>query len=107
MNKQLMFTIFMAIFCLPVFANNITISNQTLTLHFVSGTGRFAFITPKSLGNAVRRNLVRRRGRAVLSAHLEQLAQLDGVLRFHPAASTQTFDEISNSIGDLVKRTSA
>ena len=83
------------------------ISNQTLTLHFVAGTGRFAFITPKSLGNAVRRNLVRRRGRAVLSAHLEQLAKLDGVLRFHPAASTQTFDEISNSIGDLVKRTSA
>jgi ribonuclease P protein component len=80
------------------------ISNQTLTLHFVSGTGRFAFITPKSLGNAVKRNLVRRRGRAILSSHLETLSKLDGVLRFHPAASTQTFDEISNSIGDLVKR---
>ena len=31
MKKQLMFTIFMAIFCLPVFANNITVSNPTLT----------------------------------------------------------------------------
>jgi ribonuclease P protein component len=83
------------------------ISNQTLTLFFVSGSGRFAFITPKSLGNAVKRNLVRRRGRAVLAKHLQTLSKLDGVLRFHPAASSQTFEEISNSIADLVKRTGA
>jgi ribonuclease P protein component len=80
------------------------ISNQTLTFHFVAGSGRFAFITPKSLGNAVRRNLVRRRGRAILSTHIETLSKLDGVLRFHPAASAQNFDEISSAIGDLVKR---
>ena len=83
------------------------ISNQTLTLHFVAGSGRFAFITPKTLGNAVKRNLVRRRGRAIMSAHLETLSKVDGVLRFHPVASSQTFDEIATSIADLVKRTRA
>ncbi len=31
MNRQLMLLVSLAIFCLPVFANNITISNQTLT----------------------------------------------------------------------------
>jgi len=83
------------------------ISNQTLTLHFVAGSGRFAFITPKSLGNAVKRNLVRRRGRAAMQSHLETLGKIDGVLRFHPAASAQNFHEISASIADLVRRTKA
>lgn len=83
------------------------ISNQTLTLHFTPGSGRFAFITPKSIGNAVKRNLVRRRGRAILSKHLNELSKIDGVLRFHPISSSQTFAEISASITDLVKRSGA
>jgi ribonuclease P protein component len=79
-------------------------SNQTLTIHYVSGTGRFAFITPKSLGIAVKRNLVRRRGRAVLAKHLNEVAGLDAVFRFHPASSAQDFKTIEQSIEDLIKR---
>jgi ribonuclease P protein component len=82
-------------------------SNQTLTIHYVPGTGRFAFITPKSLGIAVRRNLVRRRGRAILAKHLTEVSALDAVLRFHPAASSQDFKTIERSIEDLITRSLA
>ena len=82
-------------------------SNQTLTFHYLSGSGRFAFITPKSIGNAVVRNRVKRRGRAAVAKHLSALSQIDGVFRFHPAAGDQSFDEIASSIQNLLNRAQA
>jgi ribonuclease P protein component len=70
------------------------LSNSNFTIHYREGSGRFAFVTPKTIGGAVVRNLVRRRARAIVSKHLERLSELDAVIRFHPSSSQATWSEL-------------
>ena len=52
----------------------------------------------------MKRNLVRRRGRAIVAKHLTEVSALDAVFRFHPASSSQDFKTIERSIEDLITR---
>lgn len=80
-------------------------SNSFATLHYVNAEApRFAVVTSKALGNAVQRNLIRRRAKAVLSENLSNCPQISGVLRIKPAAQTMTFDEVKSLTMELLRR---
>ena len=55
-------------------------------------------MTPKSIGNAVVRNLVRRRLRALTATSITELDQIDGVFRIHPKSATASFSELSEAL---------
>jgi ribonuclease P protein component len=71
-----------------------------------SGPARVAYAIPKSVGNAVARNRVRRRLRALVQARAEQLqpgyAYLIGAAS---GAGTATFSELDRSLGALLDAT--
>ncbi|APF40995.1 ribonuclease P protein component [Neomicrococcus aestuarii] len=60
---------------------------------------RVGFIVSKKVGNAVTRNLVKRRLRALSADYVKQFPQGFGiVMRALPAASTATWDELSRDL---------
>lgn len=79
-------------------------SSPLATIHYVAGTSRAAFVTPKTIGNAVVRNLVRRRSREILREHLESLTGFDLVVRLHPASAEASFDELRAALIGLLQR---
>ena len=80
-------------------------SNSFATLHYLeSSTPKFAVVTSKALGNAVKRNLIRRRTKAVLAENLNLAPQIAGVFRIKPAAQGMSFQEISRLTLELFGR---
>ncbi|MDZ4769405.1 MAG: ribonuclease P protein component [Chloroflexota bacterium] len=69
------------------------------------GQNRYGFITTKQLGNAVVRNRVRRRLRAVMVQQHAQLKQgFDLVLIARPGIIDQPFAALQQMIADLARR---
>jgi ribonuclease P protein component len=67
---------------------------------------RFGFVVSKALGNAVRRNAVKRRLRALTAERVAAgVAGVDVVVRALPAAATASFDalraELSGQLGRI------
>ncbi len=63
------------------------------------------FVVSKAVGNAVYRNLVKRRLRAAVAARLDVLpAHGRAVVRALPASSTATFDELSSDLSRGLER---
>ena len=80
-------------------------SNSFATLHYLeSNTPKFAVVASKALGNAVKRNLVRRRTKAVLAENLNSIPVIAGVLRIKPAAQAMSFEDLSRLTLDLLGR---
>lgn len=71
-----------------------------LTVSVLSNeTTRFGFIVPKTVGNAVQRNRLRRRMRAAAYAVLGQgSSNADMVVRAHPGSHDLSVDEITRVI---------
>jgi len=70
---------------------------------------RFGFITSKAVGNAVVRNRVRRRLKAIVERHLASgFSGADVVFRVMPKAATASFDDLSaeltRSLGKVSRR---
>lgn len=81
------------------------LSNSFATLHYLeSSTAKFAVVTSKALGNAVQRNLIRRRTKAVLAENLNSLALVSAVFRVKPAAQGMSFEELSRLTLELLGR---
>ena len=80
------------------------VSTPLATIHFVSGSSRAAFVTPKTLGNAVTRNLVRRRSREILRANISLITGRDIVIRLHPASSEADFRDLESSLLSALER---
>jgi ribonuclease P protein component len=59
---------------------------------------RFGFVVPKRVGNAVHRNLAKRRIRAVCFGLLEKPLGLDVVFRAEPAILKMSFEKLSEEI---------
>lgn len=91
-----------------VVKNGRRISNSLLTLHFVSSEeSKFAIIVSKAIGNAVQRNLVKRRARAALKNLMAPVQpKLRAVLRMRPESSAANWDQLSEAISELVLRAS-
>jgi len=89
-----------------VVRNGKRFSNQLLTLHFLkSEETKFAIIVSKALGNAVQRNLVKRRSRAALQILIDSYSpQTRAVLRMRPEASSAKWPELLSAITELVKK---
>lgn len=70
--------------------------------------GRFGLVTPKSIGKAHDRNLIKRRLRHIISLYPEILHQHDLILLALPNSQTASFDElirdVSNSIQQILDR---
>lgn len=63
------------------------------------------FVVSKAVGNAVHRNLVKRRLRAATAARLDALPSHGrAVVRALPASSTATFDELSSDLSRGIER---
>ena len=81
-------------------------SNEFATIHFLQAeTSRFAIVTPRAVGNAVVRNKIRRRTKAVLSEQIVGKPQIHGVVRYRPGATNLSFDDLKASILKLMERT--
>lgn len=52
----------------------------------------------KAVGGAVKRNLVKRRLRAIAAGHLTGAADIDIVLRALPTAATATFAQVEQDV---------
>lgn len=73
-------------------------------------TSRFGFIVSKAVGNAVIRNRVRRRLKAICHAAFsgeESNAQVDAVIRAHPASATAAYQELESDFLRLLERSRA
>jgi len=70
-----------------------------------AGAVRFGFIVAKTVGNAVTRNLIRRRLKNVASDHLEKLpAGADIVIRALPAASQVPWSTLRGQVADALTK---
>lgn len=74
------------------------LSSPLATIHYISGSSRAAFVTPKTIGNAVTRNQVRRRAREIVRNHVTSLKDYDLVVRLHPASAESNFSELEAAI---------
>lgn len=62
------------------------------------GNNRFGFIVSKAVGNAVHRNLAKRRMRALAAQFTADAIGLDVVVRALPGAADVTWDDLSQQV---------
>ncbi|MEY4990426.1 MAG: hypothetical protein RIS08_652 [Actinomycetota bacterium] len=79
-------------------------SSPLATIHYISGSSRAAFVTPKTLGNAVTRNLVRRRSREILRKNIAFLQDYDLVVRLHPASAESSFSDLEVALVSCLEK---
>jgi ribonuclease P protein component len=81
------------------------VSNAVATLHYRSSeSNRYGIVVSKAIGNAVHRNLVKRRVRAILSGHLQATPPIDGVFRMRPGTAALEFKVLEAEIGRLMEK---
>lgn len=81
------------------------VSNSLATLHFLaSDSPRFAVVASKAVGNAVTRNLVRRRTKAALFQLLSGSPSISGVVRLRAEAAQLSFQQIHDLLNELLRR---
>lgn len=81
-------------------------SGPLATIHYIPGSSRAAFVTPKTLGNAVTRNLVRRRAREIVRSHIDLLKDYDLVVRLHPASAESSFSDLKSALVTALEKLS-
>lgn len=68
-------------------------------------TARFGFIISKAVGNAVTRNLVRRRMKSVVQQHLHAgFTGMEVVFRARPSSATVTYAELEAELTRSLRR---
>lgn len=66
---------------------------------------RVGFVVSKAVGNAVTRNLTKRRLRAIMATQLSGIPEgVDVVVRANPAAAHATYQELADSVASQVNR---
>ena len=79
------------------------VSNQVATIHFLpSTTSQFAVVASKAIGNAVVRNLARRRTKAVLFDFQDKTPAIRAGVRLRPEAATVGWAKLSDSLRELL-----
>ena len=79
--------------------------NTVIYLLRRSSTGgpRFGFIVSKAVGNAVTRNLIRRRLKSVCRSLISEQADVDVVVRALPSARDATWNELEHEVTTAVR----
>jgi ribonuclease P protein component len=81
------------------------VSNQAATIHYLPAeTNQFAVVTSKAIGNAVIRNLARRRTKAVLFDFQSREPAIKAVIRLRPEAAVIGWEKLSRSLIELLGR---
>ena len=81
------------------------VSNQFATIHFTqSDSNKFAVVTSKAIGNAVVRNKVRRRTKAILFNFQDKTPSIRAVVRLRPEAANASWEKLSDGITELIGR---
>ena len=83
------------------------VSNNLFTLHFVhSKYGlKVGFAVGKKVGNAVKRNLVKRRLKEIFRSLIPHLANnINYIVLAKPETSEKSFTELKNSLTALLKK---
>jgi len=82
------------------------VTNQVATIHYLpSETNQFAVVTSKAIGNAVVRNLARRRAKAVLFDFQKREPAIRAVVRLRPEAATIGWQKLSRLLIELMSKT--
>ena len=80
-------------------------SNQFATIHYLpSESVQFAVVTSKAIGNAVVRNKVRRRTKAILFDFQNMTPGAKAVVRLRPEAATSSWEVLSKGLKELLGR---
>jgi ribonuclease P protein component len=80
-------------------------SNSYATIHFLpADQNQFAVVASKAVGNAVIRNKIKRRTRAVLQALQNQKPAVSAVFRLRGAAANASWEDFEAGIHELVGR---
>ena len=81
-------------------------SGDFATLHYKPAEdNKFAIIVSKTVGNAVVRNSVKRRMRAILADHKQHSPAVHAAFRMRPSAATAEFRDLSKEVSNLLERT--
>jgi len=89
-----------------VVKNGKRVTNQAATIHFLpSDTNQFAVVTSKAIGNAVVRNLARRRAKAVLFDFQTREPAIRAVVRLRPEAAAIGWEKLSSLLIELLGKT--
>ena len=79
-------------------------SNKFTTIHYLlADTPSFAIVTSRAVGNAVVRNQLRRRTKALLRNRLDLLTPVTAVIRYRAGAGDLSFDQLSETLDELMK----
>ena len=79
------------------------VSNQVATIHFLpSSSNQFSVVASKAVGNAVIRNLARRRTKAVLFDFQDKTPAIRAVVRLKPEAASVGWEKLSESLRELL-----
>lgn len=80
---------------------------DAIVVHLAPGDGnaKVGFVVSRGVGNAVTRNLVKRRLRAIVSHHLDAIpAGARLVVRAHPTAARTEYVELERQLGSALNR---
>ena len=81
-------------------------SNKFATIHFVPAvTSQFAVVTSRAVGNAVARNLLRRRTKGYLFELLTKNPPVKAVIRYRAGAAELSYQELTRGLSELLSRT--
>ena len=85
--------------------NGKRVSNELATIHYLPHEStQFAVVTSKAIGNAVVRNKVRRRAKAILFEQQNQPLGIRAVVRLRPEAARVDWINFSSSMNRLIAR---
>ena len=91
------------------FRSGIKAGSRLLSIHVAAPTEshapRVGFVVSKAVGNAVTRNRVKRRLRAIAAEHLGGLPGADIVVRAQPAAAGASYAELHAAFGRCLRKT--
>ncbi|MCB0825088.1 MAG: ribonuclease P protein component [Armatimonadetes bacterium] len=85
-----------------IFDTGLTSSSPNLKLYSLPGQGLLGIATSRKLGSRPRRNLFKRRMKAIATNYGDQMANFDWVVSVKHSAAQATYPDLATELGELI-----